>query len=135
MYHHHERWDGTGYPLGLAGEAIPLGARIFAVADALDAMTFDRPYSRAITLEAAREEIHRCAGTHFDPAVVATFLAMPLGALDAIRRGGGDGVSGATDRATAALLAIPSLARVLSLVPSDAAVPTTAPGARAFTSD
>ena len=66
-YHHHERWDGTGYPLGLRGEAIPLGARLFAVADALDAMTFDRPNSRAISCEAARDEIRRSARTHFDP--------------------------------------------------------------------
>jgi diguanylate cyclase (GGDEF)-like protein len=81
VYHHHERWDGTGYPVGLRGEAIPLGARIFAVADAFDAMTFDRPYSQARSFEAAREEVARSAGTHFDPAVVATFLAMPLEAL------------------------------------------------------
>jgi HD-GYP domain-containing protein (c-di-GMP phosphodiesterase class II) len=78
VYHHHERWDGTGYPLGLAGPAIPLGARIFALADAFDAMTFDRPYSKAIPMEEARERIREGAGTHFDPDVVATFLAMPL---------------------------------------------------------
>jgi response regulator RpfG family c-di-GMP phosphodiesterase len=76
--HHHERWDGTGYPLGLAGTAIPLGARIFAVADAFDAMTFDRPYSQAISLEAARDRIRESAGTHFDPDVVATFLGIPI---------------------------------------------------------
>jgi HD-GYP domain-containing protein (c-di-GMP phosphodiesterase class II) len=86
VYHHHERWDGTGYPDGLRGEGIPLGARIFAVADALDAMTFDRPYSRAVTVEAAREEIARCSGTHFDPAVVSTFLAIPLAGLEELRR-------------------------------------------------
>ena len=78
VYHHHERWDGTGYPLGLAGSAIPLAARIFALADAFDAMTFDRPYSKAIPMEAARERIREAAGTHFDPDVVAIFLAMPL---------------------------------------------------------
>ncbi|HKA62678.1 MAG TPA: HD domain-containing phosphohydrolase [Methylomirabilota bacterium] len=78
VYHHHERWDGTGYPLGLAGQAIPLGARIFALADAFDAMTFDRPYSTAISMDAARERIREAAGSHFDPEVVATFLAMPL---------------------------------------------------------
>jgi response regulator RpfG family c-di-GMP phosphodiesterase len=78
VYHHHERWDGTGYPLGLAGPAIPLGARIFALADAFDAMTFDRPYSKAIGMDEARERIREATGTHFDPDVVATFLAMPL---------------------------------------------------------
>jgi response regulator RpfG family c-di-GMP phosphodiesterase len=78
VYHHHERWDGTGYPLGLRGEGIPLEARIFAIADALDAMTFDRPYSRAISFETARDEIKRCVNTHFDPAVVDTFLTIPL---------------------------------------------------------
>jgi diguanylate cyclase (GGDEF)-like protein len=86
VYHHHERWDGNGYPEGLRGEHIPLGARIFAVADALDAMTFDRPYSRAVSLEAARAEIDRCAGTHFDPAVVATFLSIPLTVFEELRR-------------------------------------------------
>jgi response regulator RpfG family c-di-GMP phosphodiesterase len=86
VYHHHERWDGTGYPLGLRGEAIPLGARIFAVADALDAMTFDRPYSTAISLEAARAEIQRCAGTYFDPGVVQNFLTIPLEVFEEIRR-------------------------------------------------
>jgi response regulator RpfG family c-di-GMP phosphodiesterase len=87
VYHHHERWDGTGYPVGLRGESIPLGARIFAVADAFDAMTVDRPYSMAVSSEAARQEIERCSGTHFDPAVVETFLKLPLGQLEAIRKG------------------------------------------------
>jgi response regulator RpfG family c-di-GMP phosphodiesterase len=86
VYHHHERWDGTGYPLGLKAERIPLGARIFAVADAFDAMTFDRPYSRAISLEAARREIERSAGSHFDPRVVQTFLGLPLEVFETIRR-------------------------------------------------
>jgi response regulator RpfG family c-di-GMP phosphodiesterase len=86
VYHHHERWDGTGYPLGLRGEAIPIGARIFAVADALDAMTFDRPYSKAISYDAARKEIQRCAGTHFDPAVVQTFLSIEEVIFEEIRR-------------------------------------------------
>src|SRR5439155_73038 len=86
VYHHHERWDGNGYPEGLRGEGIPLSCRIFAVADALDAMTFDRPYSRAVSLEAAREEISRCGGTHFDPAVVSTFLSIPLDALQELKR-------------------------------------------------
>jgi len=86
VYSHHERWDGTGYPQGLRGEEIPLGARIFAVVDAFDAMTFDRPYSRAIPFEAAKTEIARCAGTHFDPAVVASFMRVPDAVLAEIRR-------------------------------------------------
>jgi len=85
VYHHHERWDGTGYPLGLAGSAIPLAARIFAVADAFDAMTFDRPYSKAIPMETARDRIREAAGRHFDPDVVATFLAMPIEVFEEAR--------------------------------------------------
>jgi cyclic di-GMP phosphodiesterase len=85
VYHHHERWDGTGYPLGLAGAAIPLGARIFAVADAFDALTFDRPYSKAVPMTVARERIRAAAGTHFDPDVVATFLGMPLALFEMAR--------------------------------------------------
>lgn len=69
--HHHERWDGLGYPDGLAGEAIPLLARIIAVADAYAAMTSARPYRRARQPHEALRELQRCAGTHFDPAVVA----------------------------------------------------------------
>jgi len=68
--HHHERWDGTGYPDGLAGAAIPLGARLIAVADAYDSMTSDRPYRRALPPETAITELLHCAGTQFDPAVV-----------------------------------------------------------------
>ena len=86
VYHHHERWDGSGYPLGLRGDTIPLGARIFAVADALDAMTFDRPYSKAVSYEAAGREIERCTSTHFDPAVVRTFLSIPEAIFAEIRR-------------------------------------------------
>jgi putative two-component system response regulator len=72
--HHHERWDGNGYPDGLCGEQIPLSARIVAVADALDAMTsFDRPFRMALSPEQAYEEIARCSGTHFDPGVVKAF--------------------------------------------------------------
>ncbi len=86
VYHHHERWDGSGYPLGLKGEAIPLGARIFSVVDAFDAMTFDRPYSKAITFDAAKTEIRRCSGTHFDPTVVQSFLRVPEALLEEIRK-------------------------------------------------
>jgi response regulator RpfG family c-di-GMP phosphodiesterase len=121
VYHHHERWDGTGYPLGLKGGAIPLGARIFAVADALDAMTFDRPYSRAISFAAARDEIVRCARTHFDPAVVDAFLGVPLAVFEAIQQGSMTG-SDSPDETEAAVLAIPGLARALSAVAREAAV-------------
>jgi HD-GYP domain-containing protein (c-di-GMP phosphodiesterase class II) len=72
----HERWDGAGYPDALAGEAIPLGARIVAVADAFDAMTSDRPYRRAISHREALAELRRCAGTQFDAAVVAAFCGV-----------------------------------------------------------
>ncbi len=71
--HHHERWDGTGYPDGLAGEDIPLAARVFAVADVLDALTTDRPYRPASPLGVAREMITAGSGTHFDPAVIDAF--------------------------------------------------------------
>jgi HD-GYP domain-containing protein (c-di-GMP phosphodiesterase class II) len=70
---HHEHFDGTGYPDGLKGEAIPIEARIMAVADAFDAMTSDRPYRRALSEEAALDELRRHAGAHFDPRVVAAF--------------------------------------------------------------
>ncbi len=71
--HHHERWDGTGYPDKLAGEAIPISARIFAVADTLDALTTNRPYRRASTIAQARVIIRQAVGTHFDPGVIEAF--------------------------------------------------------------
>lgn len=71
--HHHERWDGKGYPDGLAGEAIPLGSRIIAVADTYEAMTADRPYRKALPTAVAFDEIVRNAGRQFDPAVVRAF--------------------------------------------------------------
>jgi ribonuclease P protein subunit RPR2 len=70
---HHERWDGKGYPDGVAGADVPLGARVFAVADSLDAMTSDRPYRQALTWEAALEEIVAERGKQFDPDVVDAF--------------------------------------------------------------
>ena len=73
---HHEKWDGTGYPDGLSGEAIPLAARIFAVADVWDALRSDRPYRAAWSGEKARQYIIEQSGTHFDPAVVEVFLAL-----------------------------------------------------------
>jgi putative nucleotidyltransferase with HDIG domain len=77
VYSHQERWDGTGYPRGLKGEEIPLGARIFSIADTLDAITSDRPYRPAQSVAAAREEIRLWRGRQFDPKIVDTFLAMP----------------------------------------------------------
>jgi cyclic di-GMP phosphodiesterase len=74
---HHERWDGRGYPDGLAGEDIPLAARVFAVADVLDALTSDRPYRPASPLSTAREMICAEAGRQFDPQVVEAFRAVP----------------------------------------------------------
>jgi response regulator RpfG family c-di-GMP phosphodiesterase len=71
---HHERFDGKGYPRGLDGSQVPLGARVFAVADAFDAMTSDRPYRKALLPEMAREEVIRHSGTQFDPQVVQAFL-------------------------------------------------------------
>jgi putative nucleotidyltransferase with HDIG domain len=76
VYAHQEKYDGTGYPRGLKGEEITLGARIFSVADTLDAITSDRAYRKAQPLSAAREEIERCSGTQFDPQVVKVFLEM-----------------------------------------------------------
>ncbi|HEY5898892.1 MAG TPA: HD-GYP domain-containing protein [Burkholderiales bacterium] len=72
---HEERFDGTGYPRGLAGEAIPLWSRLFAVIDTLDAMTSDRPYRRGLSFDAAKAEIQALAGKQFDPAAVRAFLA------------------------------------------------------------
>jgi len=74
---HQECYDGSGYPRGLKGEEIPLGARIFAVADTLDAMISDRPYRKALPISAARAEIEKYSGTQFDPQVVKVFLAQP----------------------------------------------------------
>ena len=76
LLHHHERFDGKGYPLGLAGLQIPAGARIFAVADTIDAMTQDRPYRRRCSFDEARDEVARNRGTQFDPEVVEALLAI-----------------------------------------------------------
>ncbi|MGH9670687.1 MAG: HD domain-containing phosphohydrolase, partial [Terriglobales bacterium] len=77
VYSHQEMFDGTGYPRGLKGEEIPLGARIFAIADTLDAITSDRPYRAAQSFSAAKAEIVRCSGAQFDPEIVRVFTAMP----------------------------------------------------------
>jgi titin len=78
---HHERFDGTGYPYGLAGEEISLGGRIVAVADSYETMTAVRAYKSAMTAEAARTELAACAGTHFDPAIVRVFLEASIGRI------------------------------------------------------
>lgn len=72
--HHHERWDGRGYPTGAAGEAIPLGARVIAVADTFDAMTSDRVYRKGLSRDEALKEVERCAGTQFDPRIAEIFV-------------------------------------------------------------
>jgi len=84
--HHHERWDGSGYPDGLAGEAIPLADRVFAVADTLDAITTDRPYRPGSPLAEAREEIRGMAGSQFDPAVVTALDEIADDVLERIRQ-------------------------------------------------
>ena len=84
--HHHERWDGTGYPDKIAGESIPIGARIVAVCDAFDAMTSDRPYRAALPLDAALEELQKNAGTHFDPQCVDVLV-------DVVREGGDENLA------------------------------------------
>ncbi len=82
---HHERWDGSGYPLGLSGEEIDLNARIFAVADAFDAVTSDRVYRKARNYEAAAAELDEWAGRQFDPAVVAAFHRVPRSDWERLR--------------------------------------------------
>jgi response regulator RpfG family c-di-GMP phosphodiesterase len=82
---HHERWDGSGYPRGLRGTDIPLAARIFAVADTVDAMTWDRPYRSALPFQDARNVIERNTGILFDPQVVGIFLSTPNEGWEAIR--------------------------------------------------
>jgi HD-GYP domain-containing protein (c-di-GMP phosphodiesterase class II) len=86
---HHEHFDGQGYPWGLSGEEIPLVARIFAVVDAFDAMTSNRPYRKALGIPAALEELERCAGTQFDPGIVAAFLQLGqrVGGWTRVQRG------------------------------------------------
>jgi len=86
VLHHHERWDGTGYPAGISAERISIGARIFQVVDAYDAMTTDRPYRLGTTHDLACLEITRSSGTQFDPAVVTAFLAVPFEDWARIRR-------------------------------------------------
>jgi len=88
--HHHERWDGNGYPDQLRADEIPLGARILAVADALDAMTSDRPYRAARTFEYAKTEILKGSATHFDPEVVTAFIKSQRAIEDLLRAAASD---------------------------------------------
>lgn len=94
---HQERWDGAGYPNRLAGLDIPLGARIFAVVDTMDAMTSDRPYRKALSFEAAIAEIRSCAGAQFDPRITEAFLSIQMeswiaihDSVDRLHQKGGD---------------------------------------------
>jgi len=86
IFAHHERCDGSGYPRGLKTEEIPVGARIFAVADTFDAMTSDRPYRRALPFETSRDVIERGAGKHYDSQVARVFLSIPSETWEVIRR-------------------------------------------------
>jgi HD-GYP domain-containing protein (c-di-GMP phosphodiesterase class II) len=86
VFSHHERFDGAGYPQGLTGKAIPLNARIFSIADTLDAVTSDRCYRPGQGLLAARNEIHRGSGSQFDPAIVQMFDRVQDWEIEAVRR-------------------------------------------------
>jgi HD-GYP domain-containing protein (c-di-GMP phosphodiesterase class II) len=85
VLYHHERWDGGGYPDGISRRDIPRAARIFAVADTLDAITSDRPYRAGASIDEAREEIARCSGTQFDPEAVEALMELPDDVLERIR--------------------------------------------------
>lgn len=84
ILNHHERYDGKGYPKGVSGEAIPLGARLFTIADSFDAMISDRPYRKGMTIAEARAEVRRCSGTQFDPRCVTAFDQISDEELEAI---------------------------------------------------
>jgi HD-GYP domain-containing protein (c-di-GMP phosphodiesterase class II) len=100
LRHHHEWWNGSGYPDGLAGERIPLAARIIGVADAFDAMTSDRPYRRALGRELAVAELRRCAGVQFDPEIARELLAcLAAGRCDSDPRLPREAVGAAAPRA------------------------------------
>ncbi|HKD92822.1 MAG TPA: HD domain-containing phosphohydrolase [Terriglobales bacterium] len=86
VYAHQEFYDGTGYPRGLRGDEIPLGARIFAIGDTLDAITSDRPYRRAQSFKAAQSEILRFSSTQFDPEIVRVFMSIPESFWDGLRK-------------------------------------------------
>jgi putative two-component system response regulator len=95
---HHERWDGSGYPAGLAGDAIPLAGRIVALADAFDAMSYTRPYKPAVALADVQLELNRSSGTHFDPAVTEAFNQLDQQALLEPIEHGSDPSSGGVAR-------------------------------------
>jgi putative nucleotidyltransferase with HDIG domain len=86
VLHHQERWDGKGYPQGLKAEDIVIGARIFAIADTIDAITSDRPYRKGRPMQVARDEIKRCSGTQFDPRLADAFLGVPDTEWERIRK-------------------------------------------------
>ena len=75
VHWHHERWDGKGYPDGIAGDAIPLGARIIMISDTIDAMTTDRPYRKHLGLDVVIAELQKCKGTQFDPSLVEVTIS------------------------------------------------------------
>ncbi|PYS77252.1 MAG: hypothetical protein DMF66_10490, partial [Acidobacteria bacterium] len=105
---HHERWDGTGYPLGLRGEGIDLNARIFAVADAFDAMTSDRVYRKGRPYEAAAAELDGWAGRQFDPRVVAAFGRVPREEWEELRCESSRSAGGCDPKVEAAVQAVAS---------------------------
>jgi HD-GYP domain-containing protein (c-di-GMP phosphodiesterase class II) len=88
--HHHERWDGNGYPDRRRGEQIPVSARVFAIVDTVDAMTSDRPYRAGLSLDVATQELITHAGTQFDPAFVEAFTALDTGEIEALLQPHGD---------------------------------------------
>ena len=100
VLHHHERYDGNGYPAGLAGDGIPLEARVIGVADSFSAMTAARPYREPLSIEQACSELHRCAGTQFDPRVVDLFVEEVRKHPPGSRRGGTDRLDSALDDPT-----------------------------------
>ena len=106
---HQEFFDGTGYPRGLRGEQIPLGARIISVANALDAMSSNCPYRRALPMSHGREEIQRCAGTQFDPKIVEVFLTIPANHWTEVREHFGSSFS---SRSTSEYWLCPELCRL-----------------------
>jgi response regulator RpfG family c-di-GMP phosphodiesterase len=109
---HHEKWDGSGYPHGLRGEEIDQNARIFAVADAFDAITSDRVYRRGRSYEEASAELDACAGTQFDPQVVAAFHRVPRREWEEIRRRSTEDVGGPVEEVHQPLVRLPELAFV-----------------------